>query len=275
MPSVPNDASSMWYHQGRLLLVRSRTPQCYGRSELRVFAWLNDLLGFSIPFGSVQNEPLPKRAAVAPSLQLVKALFFSIYRNIKRESVSGPALTRARFNCNRAKFDVEPKRVIFQGRILNKDEQTLAESKLKDGLTVVVQAAPATPASTASPAASATPTPMPIPATAAGTAVGSSAAASQAAIAQALAGRLGGLGAGAASVSPVGQAVATIRGQEPGVARECLTTLTKVVDNVIAHPLEEKYRKIKRTNAGFRRKVRFVVPLRVVPVLAIRGGNGD
>lgn len=76
-------------------------------------------------------------------------------------------------------------------------------------------------------------------------------------MAQALAGGLGGAATrgGAAGASPVGQAVATVRGQTAGVARECLTTLTKVIDNILTHPMEEKYRKIKRSNAGFRRKV--------------------
>lgn len=212
--------------------------------------------GLSIPSSFVQNEPLHEPLPNRSKSAVGQAPPVFIYQNLKQEPVLVPTLTRARFYWNREKFDVEPKRVIFQGRILNKDEQTLAESKLKDGLTVVVQAAPTTPAPAASPAASATPTPMPTPATAAGTTAGSGAAASQAALAQALAGTIGGLGAGAAGVGPVGQAVATIRGQEAGVARECLTTLTKVVDNIVAHPLEEKYRKIKRTNAGFRRKVR-------------------
>ncbi|CAN0488832.1 unnamed protein product, partial [Ectocarpus sp. 12 AP-2014] len=66
---------------------------------------------------------------------------------------------------------------------------------------------------------------------------------------------MSGLGLGAVSSSPVGQAVATVSRQPSGVARECLTTLTKVIDNIKAHPTEEKYRKIKRANAGFSRKV--------------------
>lgn len=60
----------------------------------------------------------------------------------------------------------------------------------------------------------------------------------------------------AGASSPVGMAVSMIRGQSTGVAQECLSTLTKVIDNILAHPMEEKYRKIKRANAGFRRKVR-------------------
>lgn len=140
---------------------------------------------------------------------------------------------------------MEPKRIIFQGRILNKDSQALQECKLKDGLTVVVQAAqaggapsPAAPAGTTPPAPSAA-TPSPV------------AGGGAAAAAQALQG-LGFLGGGLGSM---GQAVATVRAQPAGLARDCLTTLTKVIDNIIAHPAEEKYRKIKRANAGFSRKV--------------------
>eukprot|EP00903_Cladosiphon_okamuranus_P007173 g6965.t1 len=147
----------------------------------------------------------------------------------------------------RSKFEMEPKRIIFQGRILNKDDQTLEQCKLKDGLTVVVQAAqpggpsPATPSATA-PLTPSTATQSPATAAAAG---GDMAAAAQA---------MQGLGLGG-GVGPMSQAVATVRAQPAGQARECLTTLTKVIDNIIAHPAEEKYRKIKRANAGFSRKV--------------------
>ncbi|CAN0252220.1 unnamed protein product [Pylaiella littoralis] len=141
----------------------------------------------------------------------------------------------------RSQFDVEPKRIIFQGRILNKDDQTLQECKLKDGLTVVVQAAQAG-AAAAGAAAAAAPA---APANTAGTATP----------ARPLPGLGLGMGGGLGGGGPVGQAVATVRGQPAGVARECFSTLTKVIDNIVAHPTEEKYRKIKRANAGFSRKV--------------------
>lgn len=141
---------------------------------------------------------------------------------------------------------MEPKRIIFQGRILNKDSQTLEECKLKDGLTVVVQAAQAGAATTSAAAGTAA-----APAAA-------SAAAAPAATAAAPARPMPGLGlgmGGGLAGGPMGQAVATVRGQPAGVARECLSTLTKVIDNIVGHPTEEKYRKIKRANAGFSRKV--------------------
>lgn len=62
------------------------------------------------------------------------------------------------------------------------------------------------------------------------------------------------------AASPVALAVATVRAQPAGVARDCLMTLTKVIDNIVAHPNEDKYRKIKRANAGFLRKVGFFLP---------------
>lgn len=153
---------------------------------------------------------------------------------------------------NRSQFGVEPKRIIFQGRILNKDSQALQECKLKDGLTVVVQAAqkgsPAPPAASAAPATAAGATPAPGTATPSPAAGGGVAAAAQA---------MQGFNIGGGGGS-MGQAVATVRAQPAGLARDCLTTLTKVIDNILAHPAEEKYRKIKRTNAGFSRKVRAV-----------------
>lgn len=148
---------------------------------------------------------------------------------------------------DRSKFDVEPKRIIFQGRILNKDDQTLEACKLKDGLTVVVQAAQPGQPGAPSPVTPAVATPAPstaIPSPAAGGGVAAAAQAMQ------------GLGMGG-GLGPMGQAVATVRSQPAGLARDCLTTLTKVIDNIIAHPAEEKYRKIKRANAGFSRKVSY------------------
>ncbi|CAM9354537.1 unnamed protein product [Ectocarpus sp. 6 AP-2014] len=147
----------------------------------------------------------------------------------------------------RSQFDVEPKRIIFQGRILNKDDQTLQDCKLKDGLTVVVQVL--------APGASASPSPAAATAPAAAAAAASPATPNPAAGLAAATQSMSGLGLGAVSSSPVGQAVATVARQPAGVARECLTTLTKVIDNIKAHPTEEKYRKIKRANAGFSRKV--------------------
>ena len=70
-------------------------------------------------------------------------------------------------------------------------------------------------------------------------------------------GRGGSATGGVGAASPVALAVATVRAQPAGVARDCLMTLTKVIDNIVAHPTEDKYRKIKRANAGFLRKVGF------------------
>ncbi len=147
---------------------------------------------------------------------------------------------------------MEPKRIIFQGRILNKDDQTLQACKLKDGLAVVVQVAAAGAAGGASTAAAAgtspaaTGVPAASPASAPSPAAGGGVAAASAG--------LQGLNLGGGQ-SAMAQALVTVRGQSAGLARECFTTLLKVVDNIVAHPLEEKYRKIKRANAGFRRKV--------------------
>lgn len=137
-------------------------------------------------------------------------------------------------------------RLIFQGRVLNNDAQTLAECKLKSGLTVIVQATPAgaTPAPSS---ASGTPS-------AAGAAGATSSGSSTIPVVQAPARAVGSMG-GVRSNNPVAHAVATIVAQPPGVARECFSTLVKIIDNIAVHPTEEKYRKIKRANAGFQRKV--------------------
>lgn len=142
---------------------------------------------------------------------------------------------------------MEPKRIIFQGRILNKDDQPLQDCKLKDGLTVVVQA---------SAPGAATPSPSPSPAAAGAAGAAPAATPNPAATAaQAMQGLGLGGGLGAMAGSPMGQAVGMVARQPGASARECLTTLTKVIDNIVAHPTEDKYRKIKRANAGFSRKV--------------------
>jgi PUB domain/Ubiquitin family len=39
------------------------------------------------------------------------------------------------------------------------------------------------------------------------------------------------------------------------IIQACVSTLLKVISNVIAHPMEEKYRRLNRTNAAFAKKV--------------------
>ena len=161
-----------------------------------------------------------------------------------------------------SQFSVEPKRLIFQGRILNKDGQTLTECKLKDGLTVVVQTVPAGKAPTPA-------SPPPTPAVPSTPAPSSNLAGQPSAAAFAGLPPLG----GPAASTPIGLAVATVKGQPAGVARECLTTLVKIIDNIVQHPLEEKYRKIKRANAGFRRKVNGMLSVRLMSRTMKRAAN--
>jgi len=40
-----------------------------------------------------------------------------------------------------------------------------------------------------------------------------------------------------------------------GVARDAISTLQKITNNIYLNPMEEKYRKIKKANAGFQRRV--------------------
>jgi PUB domain/Ubiquitin family len=173
------------------------------------------------------------------------------------------------------------KRVIFQGKVLNNDAQTLAEAKVQNGHSVHVQpdaaAAPAVPAPAAAAAAAA-------PAAAAAAPPQRSAAPVAAAVPQPV----------RAAVSPMTAAIARILQQPPAAAQNLLNTLLKVnytalpftkplhphaddtvpidiyahshlivnlciflqiVDNIIQHPLEEKYRSIKRSNKSFAARV--------------------
>ncbi|CAM9576849.1 unnamed protein product [Discosporangium mesarthrocarpum] len=167
----------------------------------------------------------------------------------------------------RDKFGMEPKRLIYQGRMLNKDDQTLQETRFITGHTIVVQPAVAAVATTST--NSITPARVPVPATAAAPTASSNPLASNSpaaqALAQALAGQLTGARAGtgigtgvqtgASASNPAVEAVETVLKQPRNVALECFRTLVKVIDNIMQHPMEEKYRKIKRSNAGFKRKV--------------------
>eukprot|EP00953_Heterococcus_sp_UTEX-ZZ885_P017312 9690-Heterococcus_DN1.PRE.1 len=50
-------------------------------------------------------------------------------------------------------------------------------------------------------------------------------------------------------------AIARVLQQPPAAAQNLLNTLLKIVDNIIQHPLEEKYRSIKRSNKSFAARV--------------------
>jgi hypothetical protein len=47
----------------------------------------------------------------------------------------------------------------------------------------------------------------------------------------------------------------TLLGNPEDVAREAVTVLHKIVSNIHDHPMEEKYRKLKKSNATFSRKL--------------------
>ncbi|EQC35368.1 hypothetical protein SDRG_07080 [Saprolegnia diclina VS20] len=118
----------------------------------------------------------------------------------------------------------EAQRLIFQGRVLD-EKATLASYALTDGLTVhLVINAKLMPAATPTPAPTATPATTP-----ATTAAASSAQVSL------------------ASLLPL------LKQTTAGVA--ALATLKKMAENIVNHPTEEKYRKIRLSNEALKKKV--------------------
>ncbi|CAM9441240.1 unnamed protein product, partial [Phaeothamnion confervicola] len=159
------------------------------------------------------------------------------------------------------------KQLIYMGRILSNEAQTIEECKLQNGSallvrTVAAEAAKAPPAAAVAPAAAAAPAAASAAVAAppaARSAAGASTAAGAASSAAAAAPRFAPPPAHTAAPplrtqTPVGAALVAIRAA-PATAQECLSTVLKIVDNIVAHPLEAKYRKIKKGNAAFRRRV--------------------
>ena len=118
-----------------------------------------------------------------------------------------------------------PKRLIYQGRVLSSDQQTLSEIKLQDKQTVHVQpeaVAPAAAASSAPPAAAVTAVPTSTPAPTAS----ASAAPQPTSVAAAPAPTAAG------GPSSIDAAVARLTQQQASVAQTALNTLLKVSDAV-------------------------------------------
>jgi Ubiquitin family len=119
---------------------------------------------------------------------------------------AGGATTLAQFKAaTTEQLNKSVKRVIFQGKVLNNDTQTLTEAKVQNGHSVHVQ-----PDAAAAPAASA-------PAAAA-VAAPAAASAAAAAVPQPV----------RAAVSPMNAAIARILQQPPAAAQTLLNTLLKV-----------------------------------------------
>ena len=123
-------------------------------------------------------------------------------------------------------------KLIFRGRLLvDDDKEAVAEYKLEDGSVLHCMGKPeasgattqATAAPAAAPAAAAS-LPIPVPPVAA--------------------------------TDPLSDALQAIRrSTSPEEYKTALTTLDKILSNVQQHPLEDKYRKVKRQNPAFQRRL--------------------
>ena len=146
-------------------------------------------------------------------------------------------------------------RLIYKGRMLKEDAQSLSAFGLQSGDTILYMAsaraapAPARPAQAAAPSA---------PAAAAGPPGPRVPPAAPAAPAPAFPFPFP-LGAGAGGAVPetaFTRALASLGPPSDGERRrEAVRTLGKVISNIIAHPMDEKYRTLKKANAAFQRRL--------------------
>ena len=130
----------------------------------------------------------------------------------------------------------------------------MATYKLEDGATVLLQVN-----RNALPGGAAANPISPTPAASSAGAAASPAVSSPAATAPAVppaAGSTGVTAAIGAAPGPMGTAMAAlVAGNDAATAKVGLETLIKIVDNIAKNPNEEKYRKIKQSNATFNRKI--------------------
>ncbi len=134
----------------------------------------------------------------------------------------------------------EAVRIIFMGKVLANTSATVESYGVKDGVVVLVSVARnvAPAATTAAAPATAAHAPA-APAAAAAAAAASTTAPATAAV----------------SSDPVDRAIARIRTAPRDQALTALKTIHRICSNIKLHPMEEKYRKLKTTNAAFQRRV--------------------
>mmetsp|Transcript_38756 Transcript_38756/g.51063 ORF Transcript_38756/g.51063 Transcript_38756/m.51063 type:complete len:428 (-) Transcript_38756:224-1507(-) len=125
-------------------------------------------------------------------------------------------------------------RLILKGQLL-KDDKKLTDYKFESGHTMHAAVSNAPPAASApvltpapaptQPASGNFPLPTPAPA------------------------------AQPVATDPISLAIAQITSQPAPTARGALSTLSKIIQNIIDNPMEDKYRSIKRSNAAFQKKI--------------------
>ena len=144
------------------------------------------------------------------------------------------------------KIPLSSLKLIFRGRLIADDEtnDVVSEYKLEDDCVLHCMGKPVESQETASAAATATPATSTVPA-------GSSVSfRPQPAAAPAA------LSAAGGGQDPLQAALNTLRSSNSAsVYLTAVTTLDKVLSNCIDHPLEEKYRRVKKQNAAFQRRL--------------------
>jgi PUB domain/Ubiquitin family len=125
---------------------------------------------------------------------------------------------------------------IYKGRILT-DQMSLVESNIVEGNTVIVmRTAPASPTPTANGSSSEGGKSVP--------SIGHSATINQEAVRP------------SQSTAHFDNAMfELLQSSDESAVLACVTTLLKVISNIVAFPLEDKYRRLNRTNAAFAKKV--------------------
>lgn len=137
-----------------------------------------------------------------------------------------------------SKIPIDSMRLIFRGRLVGKedDKNAISEFKLEAGSVIHCMGKPA---EDAVPAAAAVPTTAGSSVTVTGGAAAAPTSASDASAAPTLA-----------------SALTTLRTSNPSATYLTgVTTLEKVLSNISKNPMEEKYRKVKRGNAAFNKRL--------------------
>jgi hypothetical protein len=153
----------------------------------------------------------------------------------------------------------EAQRLVFQGRMLNDDTKTLAENKLKEGDCILLSVTPGASSSlstsssgtsSSSGALAAAPSAPPAPGAPAAP------AAHQARLAPPPPPPPSTSAALPAHIVILRAAIAGVRtSNPPEVGGVALRTLATMLGNVVANPMEEKYRQLKKNNPAFVRRV--------------------
>ena len=178
-------------------------------------------------------------------------------------------LVQAQIASSALQVPPEAQRLVFQGRMLNDDTKTLAQNKLKEGscilLSIAVATSPSlstsTTSSSGSGAVAAAPPAPPLPssanaATAAAAAAAAASSAPQVPQAPPVIPPPSTSMALPAHIVILRAAIAGVRtSNPPEVGGTALRTLATMLGNVIANPMEEKYRQLKKNNAAFVRRV--------------------